>query len=267
MTGSGDVAELWVRRFHPIPDAQVKLICLPHAGGSASFYFSLSRSLFPTVDVLAIQYPGRQDRLGEKCIDTIEELADSIFQIVRAQADRPLILFGHSMGAILAFEVARRLEGDSIIPMGLFASARRAPRLHRDEKVHQRDDEGLLADIRELSGTNSGLFDDDELLSIVLPSIRSDYKAVETYRYQPGPMLSCPIFALVGDNDPKSTVDEAGAWKEHTSGKFELVVFSGGHFYIHSSLPTVLDIIMEHINSTGGCVTGSNPGYDSPQQM
>lgn len=104
----------WVRRFHPDGrDAAHRLICFPHAGGSASFYFPVSRALTPGVDVLAIQYPGRQDRRHEPCIDSIAALADALAEEVRPWCDRPVTFFGHSMGATLAFEVARRLEAEA----------------------------------------------------------------------------------------------------------------------------------------------------------
>jgi pyochelin biosynthesis protein PchC len=252
MAGNADAANHWLRHFHPAPAARTRLVCLPHAGGAASFYFPVSQYLAPAVEVLAVQYPGRQDRRNEKCISTIGQLADQVFHAVRPWADRPLALFGHSMGATLAFEVARRLEDDGAVPTALFASGRRAPCRHRDEQIHLRDDNGLVAEVRALSGTHSQLLDDDELLRMILPAIRNDYRAIETYRYQPGSKLRCPIFAFIGDGDPKSTVGEAQAWSEHTVGKFELQVFPGGHFYINSCMPAILNTILAHIRSTTG---------------
>jgi surfactin synthase thioesterase subunit len=250
MAGNSDETNLWLRRFHSAPEARTRLICLPHAGGSASFYFSASQFMAPAVEVLAVQYPGRQDRHNEKCIDTIDQLADEVFQVIRHWADRPLALFGHSMGATLAFEVARRLENDGVVPTGLFVSGRRAPCRHRDEKVHLRDDESFVSEVKTLSGTDSRLLDDPEVLDMILPAIRSDFKAAETYRYHPGPKLRSPIFAFIGDSDPKSTVSEARAWSEHTVGRFELQVFTGGHFYINSCMSAILNTILGYIHST-----------------
>ena len=249
MTLTADAASLWLRRFHPAQEMNNRLICFPHAGGSASFYFPVSKALSVRTDVVAIQYPGRQDRRNEPCIETIAELADQVSWFIRPLADRPLTFFGHSMGAILSFEVARRLEATGIVLSGFFASGRRAPSAYRDERVHLRDDNGLLADVRALSGTDSQLLSDEEIVSMVLPAIRSDYKAAETYRYQPGPELRCPIFALVGDKDPKATVDEARVWGMHTTGPFLCRVFRGGHFYLNSHAPTIIDIIAEHLGS------------------
>jgi pyochelin biosynthetic protein PchC len=237
----------WIRRFHPASQAPAQLVCFPHAGGSATFYFPVSRSMSPAVDVLAIQYPGRQDRRTEKCIDDIGELADRVVTELWQWADRPLALFGHSMGASLAFEVASRLEAGGVAPLGLFASGRHAPSLRRDDAVHLRSDDAVLADLTALNGTESQLLGEPEMRKMILAAVRSDYKAAETYRCRPGLTLDCPIVSMVGDNDPKATIEEARAWSGHTTGRFDLVVFSGGHFYLNSHAPAVLHIIGERL--------------------
>lgn len=109
--------------------------------------------------------------------------------------------------------------------------------------MNERDDRGLLAEIKRLDGTDANLLDDEEMLQMILPVIRSDYRAAETYRYSPGPKLTTPVFALVGDDDPKVTVDEARMWRDHTSGPFEIEVFRGGHFYLNAHASTVVDRI------------------------
>ncbi|MER7757403.1 alpha/beta fold hydrolase [Kitasatospora sp. NPDC097643] len=233
--------DLWIRRFHQAPDAPVRLLCLPHAGGSASFYFPVSAALSPGIEVLAVQYPGRQDRRSEPSIGTVAELADRIHRVVApVEDDRPLALFGHSMGAVLGFELARRLEADGRAPAVLFASGRRGPATHRDERVHLRDDDGLVAELKALSGTNTALLGDEEILRMILPAIRNDYRAIETYRRPEGGPLSSPIVALIGDADPKSSVEEAKAWAEETTGDFRLKVFPGGHFYLAAHQREVL---------------------------
>ncbi|MFD5315639.1 thioesterase II family protein [Streptomyces sp. NPDC127098] len=223
----------WIRRYHPQPDSPVRLVCLPHAGGSASFYFSMSRALAGTAEVLAVQYPGRQDRLKEPPLETVQQLADAVYAALLPWADRPLAFFGHSMGAVVAFETARRLEREKgLVAPALFASGRRAPATRRAETVHHRDDEGLVAELRNLSGTNSQLLADSEIMRMVLPAIRADYRAIETYVRPPGPGLRCPLHVLTGDADPKVTEAEAEAWREETEGPFDLRVFPGGHFYL-----------------------------------
>lgn len=235
---------LWVRRFHPAPAGAPRLVCLPHAGGSASFYFPVSRALSPAVEVLAIQYPGRQDRRHEPCIDTIPELARQVFGVLQPWLDQPLAIFGHSMGASLGFEVARLMEAETGRPAAhLFPSGRRAPSCRRHETVHLLDDEGLLADVKKLSGTNAAVLGDPEMLRAALPAIRNDYRAAETYEYVPGPKLTCPVTVFTGDADPKTTVDEAKAWEQHTTGPFDLHVFPGGHFFLAQQQAAILRTI------------------------
>ncbi|MDX3538892.1 alpha/beta fold hydrolase [Streptomyces sp. MB09-01] len=236
---------VWLRRFHPAEDAPVRLFCFPHAGGSASYYFPVSRALSPDADVLAVQYPGRQDRRHERCVDDLHELADRVVAELRPWCDRPVALFGHSLGASLAFEVARRMEaaGDPA-PVALFASGRRAPSRPRENQlVHLAPDEQLLARIKGMNGTDPAVLADDELLRSVLPAIRGDYKAAETYRYRPGPALTSPVTVLTGDSDPEVTAEEAAAWADHTVGPFALHRFPGGHFYLNEHVAEVIALI------------------------
>lgn len=239
--GSGD---RWIRRYHRGADEAVRLVCFPHAGGSASFYHPFSAALSPTFEVLALQYPGRQDRRRERPADSIHDLAEGITAALIPWTDRPLALFGHSMGAVLAFEVARRLEEAADAKLvTVFASGRRAPSRLRDEDVHLRDDDGVLAELKRMNGTDGRLLDDDELLRMVLPAVRADYRAIETYRVTEHAALRCPVVVLVGDDDPQVTPDEARAWRDHATGDFELYAFPGGHFYLADRIAEVVATI------------------------
>ncbi|RCG28782.1 thioesterase [Streptomyces diacarni] len=243
MTGNTRHGGAWLRRFHPAPDAGVRLVCFPHAGGSATFYLPVSRMLSPSIEVVPVQYPGRQERRGEPCVSDIGELADRVVEELLSLNTKPLALFGHSMGAVVAYEVARRLESKEIKPLRLFVSGRRAPSRTRGGRVRQRDDNGLIDELKKLSGTDSQILDDPDMLRMILPAVRSDYKAVESYRHTPGPRLDCPVVALTGDDDPQVTLDEATAWSEHTVGGFALKVYEGGHFYLNSHTAAVLEVI------------------------
>ncbi|HET9380712.1 MAG TPA: alpha/beta fold hydrolase [Streptomyces sp.] len=244
--------DTWVRRFHPAPHGTVRLVCLPHAGGSASFFFPVSKALAPAVEVLAIQYPGRQDRRHEPGIVDLHDLADRIFEALRPLAGRPLALFGHSMGAVLAYEIALRMRDAGLpAPVNLFASGRRAPSRHRDERVHLEPDDRIVAELRTLSGTHASVLADPEVLAMIMPAVRSDYRAVETYRHGPGRRLDCPVTVLTGDEDPRVTVDEASAWKEHTTGPTELRVLPGGHFFLVEQSARVIGIVAEKLAGGG----------------
>ncbi|GAB3440718.1 alpha/beta fold hydrolase [Streptomonospora sediminis] len=248
MTTPVDQSDVWFRRFQPAPQSAVRLVCLPHAGGSASFYLPMARALSPEIDVVCAQYPGRQDRLREQCIDTIDGLADELFAAVQPWCDRPIAIFGHSMGATLGFELTRRIEAESSATVTrFFASGRRAPSAFRDETVHQRDDDGIIAELQRLSGTDTRILGDEEILRMALPAIRADYRAAETYRYQGGPALRCPVTVLAGDADPKTTADEARQWKEHTEAECDVHLFSGGHFFLADHQAEILDLITDRL--------------------
>lgn len=192
-----------------------------------------------------MQYPGRQDRRAEPLFEDVRKLAAAIAGALVPWAGRPWAFFGHSMGAIVAFETARLLEGrPGVAPLvRLIASGRRAPSTFRHETVHQRDDAGLIAELRQLNGTENEVFRDEELLRLVLPAIRGDYRAIETYRGDPEARIGAPVSVFVGDDDPRVTLEEARAWEAHTEGGFELHVFSGGHFYLVPGLAETADRI------------------------
>ncbi|MFC7844304.1 thioesterase II family protein [Streptomyces sp. NPDC057382] len=222
----------WLRTFRPAPGAPVRLVCLPHAGGSAGFFYPVARELAPRVEVLAVQYPGRQDRLREPAVPDIATLADRIADELGPWTDRPYALFGHSMGAIVAFETARRLQEAGLAPAVLFVSGRRAPALDHTHDRQPVTDAEVLKEVRELNGTGNVLLDDEATRQLILPALRSDYQAVRDYRYRTGPALACPITAFTGDRDPKAELGQVRAWRQHTRSAFEVRVLPGGHFFL-----------------------------------
>ena len=160
----------WIHRYGDRSPCRARLICFPYAGGSASYYFPLAGELAPDIEVLAVQYPGRHERRLEPCLTDLHELAEHIHGAVLHWLDRPVVLFGHSMGATLAFEVARRLrDRDGFVPARLFVSGRRAPTRLRFDDFHKRDDAGLAAELRRSGGTDPVFLDDEALAALVLP--------------------------------------------------------------------------------------------------
>ncbi|MFG1915829.1 thioesterase II family protein [Micromonospora sp. NPDC048898] len=228
------------------PDA-VRLVVLPHAGGSASYFAALARELATDFDVVIVQYPGRQERRREPALRTIAALADGVFGACGAP-DRPTVLFGHSMGAVVAFETAVRMEQAGATGLlGVIASGRRGPAVVGHEDVHRRGDAGLIAELRALSGTAAAVFDDEDIIAMILPALRADYRAVETYEMSPGTRLRTPVSILVGDADPRVSVAEAGAWSDVTDGGSRLRTFPGGHFYLDQHRAGVATAIRESV--------------------
>ncbi|WP_399084570.1 thioesterase II family protein [Streptomyces sp. BBFR2] len=221
----------WIRRFTADPaDRTPRLLCLPHAGGTATFFRDLARYLDGTADVLTVAYPGRQDRHREPAIDTVDGLVDAIAAALDAEVpghtERPLVLLGHSMGAILAFELCRRLA-----PARLILSGRRAPSRPREERWPGSDAE-LLDAMRRMSGTDPRVLAHEDLLRLSLPAFRADVAAVRDHRPDPAAVVPVPITVLISDNDPTTSVDDAAAWAGHTTGGTHLEVFPGDHFHL-----------------------------------
>jgi pyochelin biosynthetic protein PchC len=235
----------WLRRFHPSPGAP-QLVCFPHAGGAATVYHGLSAELAGRVQVVAVQYPGRQDRFGEAARTAIEELAEPVAEAL-AGRDRPPALFGHSMGALVAFEVARLLHAAGRPPVALHVSGRLPPQLPDVEALRERTDEQVVAELGRLGGTNQDVLANRSLLEMVLPAIRADYQALRRYRLRPGPVLACPVVALTGDSDPLVTVEQQLGWQDHTTGPFDLRVYPGGHFYLFDHQPALGELLAARI--------------------
>ncbi|MFE2358432.1 thioesterase II family protein [Streptomyces parvulus] len=241
----------WFRTFHPRPEARIALVCLPYAGGAASAFYSLSERLPAQIEALAAQYPGRQDRIREPYLTTVPDLARGAFEELGARvADRPFALFGHSMGGAVAFELARLLERDGpCAPLALFVSGRRAPSIAGDRGIRFRDDAGIIAELRELEGTDSRVLEEPELLRLVLPTVRADYAAAETYHRGAEVVVDSPVVALAGDRDPHVRLDEAAAWRGHTTGAFDLRVFPGGHFFLADHEPEIAALVTDTLRA------------------
>jgi pyochelin biosynthetic protein PchC len=225
----------WFRSYRAVERATarpaVRLLCLPHGGGSATAFRTWARHAPEQVEILAACYPGRQDRLTDPFPDSLEQLADSLTDALGPFTDAPLALFGHSMGAALAREVALRLPvRHGVQPVGLFVSGARAPHLLRRPK--QSDDASVLAKIRELGSASLSALDDPGLLELALPSIRADFRLMADYRPRTADRVGCPLVAYTGTRDPDCEVPAARAWACWTTSDFALRTFPGGHFYL-----------------------------------
>jgi surfactin synthase thioesterase subunit len=234
----------WLVRSTPRPSARVRLFCFPHAGGGTAQYSAWSRSLGPGVEVWAARLPGRESRLREQPLRRLAPLADGLFLALRPFLDRPFGLFGHSLGGLLAFEVARRLQaGGSLLPRHLFVAGRAAPQLPVSEPLlHALPEERFLEQLRRRSG---GVPAEPELLRLLRPALRADVELLDTYAFEPGARLECPITAFWGMEDRSTSRDELSAWREQTSAGFELVALPGAHF----PPPDSVERMLRHISN------------------
>ncbi|HEX2316314.1 MAG TPA: alpha/beta fold hydrolase [Thermomonospora sp.] len=225
----------WFRCAETRPWASLRLFCFPHAGGSAVAYRSWAKETSTAVEVHAVQYPGRADRLTEPLVDDAHRLARLVAGAMAPLMDRPAALFGHSMGAVVAYETARLLEDRGLPPVHLFASGARPPHRRdvRDEdRVAGRDDDGVVAALTRLGGSDAEVLADPEMRELVLPYVRNDFRLIEEYEPRPGPALKAPVTALIGDADPHVDEERAAEWAAVTDGPFRLAVLPGGHFYL-----------------------------------
>lgn len=259
MTDSREHAR-WFRVFHPSPDHARPLVCFPHAGGAAGYYHRLSAALAPAVRVTGVQYPGRQDRLGEPAVTDLTVLADTVAALLARRPGPPPVLFGHSMGALIAFEVAARLEHrHGRTPAGLVVSGMSAPHRCAAAARELADDTAAAEELLRLGGTDPEILADAEVRALVLSVLRGDYRAVRGYRPGSVPVrLSCPLAAFTGLDD-EIDADAVRAWSGHTTASFSLRGFPGGHFYLDGFPPAVTGAVREAVLG----MTGAAPAAGS----
>lgn len=242
-------ADAWLRRFRYGSGARVRLVCLPHAGGSASAFRRWRDALPDDIDLIAVQYPGREDRYAEPFASDVGALADTLADVLVPHADRPLFLFGHSMGASIAYEVTLRLERRNVPPAGLFVSAHPPPHRQRDSDLHRQDDEALVQDVRRLAGDAPTLLDEPEVRALFLPMLRADYRLIETYRRDVPVRLATSVDVLLPVDDGEVTRDEALAWQDLSLAPLTLHEVRGGHFYLQKEPAALLARLLPRLQT------------------
>jgi medium-chain acyl-[acyl-carrier-protein] hydrolase len=234
--------------------APLRLFCFPYAGGAASIFRTWSSRL-PQVDVYPIQYPGRENRLSELPFNRLEHLVDQLARVIRPYLDHPFAFFGHSLGGLVCFELARRLRREGgPAPQCLFVSGSRAPH-RRDPKppIHHLPDPEFVDALRRLEGTPEAVLQHAELMQLMMPILRSDFAVIETYRYAPALPLDCPISAFGGTTDGEVGTEEVAAWRDHTAGAFQLRLVPGNHFFSHTARDMLLQALSQDLARLSGC--------------
>lgn len=226
----------------PASGASVRLFCFPYAGGGASVFSAWPEGFPPEIDVHAVQLPGREGRWRERPFTEMQPLVESLAQELAPLVDRPFAFFGHSMGALIAFELARHLRRtQGLRPIHLLASAYPAP--HRPDRfppIHHLPEPALLDELRRLNGTLDEILQNRELMTLLLPTIRADCAMCETYVHAVEPPLDCAISAYLGERDPRARYEDVAAWRHHTRRAFAVRVFPGHHFFLHTASAAVM---------------------------
>jgi medium-chain acyl-[acyl-carrier-protein] hydrolase len=225
------------------------VFCFAHAGGGPSFFRPWRQALAPAVDIRPVLLPGRESRVRELPYRRMEQLLDPLCAALAPFLDRPYALFGHSMGSVVAYEVARRLSTGHVRPPShLLVSGRRAPTAPtRRRKFSELPEHEFLMAIAALNGTPPEVLSQPQLVQLLLPTLRADFELNETYHPMPGPPLDCPLSAYMGVDDPEVNPSELLAWHTETTAEFTLRTFRGDHFYLRGGRPDVLRSIRQDL--------------------
>lgn len=238
----------WVTE--PKPQARLRLLCFPYAGGSALIYRNWSENLPAEIEVYALQLPGRGGRMQEPAATHLTPLIEAIAQAIMPHLDKPFAFFGHSMGALISFELARYLRtAQARLPAQLFVSGRAAPQvLDTDPPTYDLPEDQFIEELRRLGGTPREVLEHPELMSLMMPLLRADFSVCQTYSYRVEPPLDCPITVLGGLQDNHVTREKLDAWRAQTISNFKLHMLPGDHFFLNTHQAQLLRIVSQALH-------------------
>lgn len=225
---------LWFEHLSTGKQAALCLFCFPYAGGSANVYRPWQRYMPANIDMCLVHLPGRGRRIGEQPFNCMKTLVSTLADQIPQKPEYAYAFYGHSMGAVIGFELARELRMRyGTEPAALFLSGRRAPHVPRVYPVSfDLPEDQFIAELRRLNGTPEGVLADPRLLDLFLPLLRADFQVIEAYEYEIQRRLSCPITAYGSLHDVAASIQEMQVWQEHTVAEFQMRLFPGGHFFI-----------------------------------
>lgn len=234
----------WLSCYKPNPAATVRLFCFPYAGSSALIYRDWVRSFPEWIEVCPVQLPGRGARLREKPFVRMDQLVKSLLREMRSYLSKPFAFFGHSMGAVIGFEITRLLRRENaMLPVHLFISGRGAPQtMVPKPPTYNLPDAAFKQELQRLKGTPAEVLAHPELMEVVMPLLRADFELIQTYSYTYEQPLNVPLTALGGleDDISRQSLED---WRAETTGPFSVRMFAGDHFYLTTNqqlLPTIL---------------------------
>lgn len=244
-TTSNQSVSSWFSYRKPKPSAKLRLFCLPYAGGSALIYRTWGSRISANVEVCPVSLPGRAPRATEPCFQRLAPMAEATANALLPYCDKPFAVFGHSMGAMLSFEIARYLRRHGHKgPSQVFVSGRRAPQVpDEDPPTYDLPYDEFIAELKRINGTPAEILEHEEILEMVVPIIRADFEACQTYQYTPEPPLDCPIMAFGGATDDEETEERIKPWQEQTTASFSVSMLPGDHFFLHTSEDLLLQLL------------------------
>ena len=237
----------WLLNPRPLPTPRLRLICIPYAGGNGTIFRDWQNHLPADIEVIGIHPPGRGSRLIEPALERIEPMVEILTQLIEPLTATPYVLFGHSMGAIIAYELARNLrKRGRALPQRLLVSGHRAPHVDKNRPdMHALPRAEFLVELERLAGTPKEILQNPELLELVLPTLRADFSLIETWRWTKDPPLPVSITGFCGDHDVDVPIDHMRGWDQHATGTYELHILPGDHFFIHSAQEQLLSLLAD----------------------
>jgi medium-chain acyl-[acyl-carrier-protein] hydrolase len=245
----------WLVRARPNEYARLRLFCFPYAGGGALAFRPWADHMPSSVEVCPVQLPGRETRIKDASFNQVLPLVRAAAEAIAPYLDKPFAFFGHSMGALIAFELARELRRKyGRLPVKLYASGRVAPQLQlrRATPLYNLPEPEFKEALRGLNGTPEEVLENKMLMGMLIPLLRADFSVNEAYTYVAEPPLECPIFAMAGLRDTEIDRERLDGWREQTSGGFELRLFPGDHFYLNTSQQLLLQILSQDLSVLAG---------------
>ena len=235
-------ASSYFLRHRPVSQPRLRLFCFPYAGGNAFIYRSWGDQLPSHVELYSIEYPGRGSKLRQPAFTRVSTMLDFLYEGIVPLLDKPFAFFGHSMGALLCFELAHRLVVQkSLEPRALFLSGRSAPQIKSEEPVtFDLPEDEFISELRRLNGTPKEVLEHPELLQLMMPILRADFELCQTYSSTSTTPLNCPIFVFGGLQDEDVPRENLEGWREQTTSAFTVRMFPGDHFFLHSSQSLLL---------------------------
>jgi medium-chain acyl-[acyl-carrier-protein] hydrolase len=239
---------LWFSNLRPNPEARLRLFCFPYGGGNATVFQRWPEKLPSDIEIWALNLPGRGRRLVEPAYVTLAPLVEAMTEALLPLLNKAFVFFGHSMGALIAFETVRQLRRlSSRLPERVFIGACFAPHLPDPHPIHHLPEDEFIQELRNLNGIPEEVLQNRELLELVLPSLRADFAVTETYVARDEVAIPCPISVFGGWRDPLTTRESLEAWRRHTTAQFSLRMLPGDHFFLSSQRQLLVGLISEEL--------------------
>ena len=243
------VSTPWITYYKPNPQARLRLFCFPYAGGGSAVFRAWEDKMPDTVEVCPVQLPGREARLMEAPFNRLSTLVQAAAQALLPYLEKPFAFFGHSMGALVSFELARQLRRQhDLAPAYLFVSGRLPPQMADNSgPTYDLPDAQFMEMLLNLNGTPKEVLEHPALMELMLPMLRADFEVCQTYRYVEEPPLNCPltVFGGLQDETDRKSLE---TWREQTTASFSLRMLPGDHFFLHTAQTQLIRIVAQELS-------------------